>query len=570
MVLEVRKLGDALMESVPAVLYTLFDMARFPWAALVLTKKLGAPEVGGIMLLVQGLFFVPSVVTLYGFSSHLSVLVGEGASLFQLAASRRAADIFSVKLAVMSSVGLLGYGCFPMNVLGEYQEDLLRKFLFTYAIGTLPTLWVIVRQENLISVKQAWPLVGLNLLNLGIMGGLSYALVDSPLKGWGLGLGFSFSSVIALGILEAFLALNSKHKNSLAQFRGNAFANSRDVASALKELKAKGLHSAIIFMASYFGLCSTLLIQLYKNADSQNIANGALNQFFYLMLVPLGQIAQSLNAIFIGHERGKIMDEKKNSPVDFNLSHVKRKLSLNLLVINLAALLWPVLLTASLPFFKVPALKFLTRGEDPTLYQAARSSFDGALPFVIASGILDNARNMLLTAKRTILDHELPKVDGVIQSITGVLTFFVCLGIVLESEPTDLKALWIPLFFINYLVPFLFALGTTAEFLYSLDGRLFDSKDIVELLDPVGGNADPIQQGYRPGPSSSPSPTSPVGGFIEEGVDAEFGLGGGVVGAGVGMGNVARTASVIGVELTNTAGRGGTYPEGYSAAGLVT
>jgi hypothetical protein len=509
-------------ESIPAVIYTLFDMARFPFVTLVLTKKLSAPEVGSVMGLTQSLFFVPSVVIIYELSRIQSVQFGLKDSKFKFSASRRAADSLSINLGIFSSVGLLGYGCFPMHGLGDHQEDLLRKFLFTYAIGTIPTLWVIVRQENLIAVKQAWHLAGLNLLNLGIMGGISYALVDSKLQGWGLGLGFSISSLAALAILEVFLGLNSQHKNRLFQCRGKSFRDSQDVISYSKKLKSKGMHSGIIFAAGYLGFCSTLLVQLYKDPDPANIANGALNQFFYLVTVPGLQLVQSFNSIFIGKVLGEIIDERGKTPRAFKLSQAKKTLNHNLIIISLVSLMWPFLLTLTLRFFKEPALKFLTQGDDATLYPRVLDSFNGALPFVVAGASLDNVRNMLLGAKRTVMKDP-PNFDGIFQGAAGVLTFVIVLGIVLGTNPANLADIWRPMFVTNYLVPFLMALFTTGKHFYSLTDETFQSKDFE--MNSVVNTAMPGSDGEAPGQEADDDEytrvQSPplIGGLLSTGIE---------------------------------------------------
>jgi hypothetical protein len=470
-----QKMGQAVGEALPAVLYTLLDTAKFMWVTLVLTVMLGAPEVGGIMSLLQGLTFVPFVAAIYSLSNIQSEQFGRGEARLDLAATRFAADKLSIGLGVVSSVALISAAFIPQK-LTEAQHSLLKEFLWTYAPGTIPSLWVIVRQENLISAGQAWSLVGLNLLSLILMGAISYGLT-SALGGWGLGLGFTIPAFASLCLFEAFLHFNSRHENGFFKFNWRDFKNNQKVSLALSELKTKGAHSALTFTMSYIGICSTLWVQRYKNPDPANIANGAANQLFFLIVIAGAQIAQSLCSIFIGNVKGALIDEKSKVLGNFSFVRAKTLLSHNLAIICMASLTWPLGLAVFLPLYKEPALHFLAGGSSVDLYPQVLDSFDSALPYLLVSASLDTLRTMLFAAKRTMMrEEELSMFDSIFQGAMGLLTFGIVSAIVLKTDPDDLGDIWMPMFLTNYLIPFLVAGYTTIKHFLALTEETFNPK----------------------------------------------------------------------------------------------
>jgi hypothetical protein len=555
-----REVCKALGKSSVTVLGTLFDMARFPIVTLGMTTLLEAPEVGAEMALVQGIGFVPSVFALYALSNILSTYRGEGSSPADLAAVRRAGDIFSVKLAVLSSLALLAYGYLPLS-RNAHQESLIRKFLFTYFPGTLPALWVIVRQEVLTVHGQLWSLAGINLASLCLMGGLSYGLTRA-IGGWSLGASFSISSAISLLLFEWFLAKNEQHGNGFTAKID--FSNSSLVESSLKMLSSKGRHSALIFTGGYLAILSTILVQFFQNPNAHNIANGLLNQILYLVLAPGGAIAQTLVSFSIGNvfgELSKLASYERLQGVVFKLDDAKRTLRQNLVINTLVSLVWPALLSASVPFFKGPVLKLLTGGSSSVaLLPVATESFDHALPLVLLSGTANTAQSMLLAAKRTI--HRESASDSYLQCLAGGLTLGVVAGIIFGKRPDDLMTIWLPIFFISYLMPLLVALVTTIRAFNSLSDDDFRIKQnattrrvselqvglelahMAELGAGVGDDALQQQTGVG---SLSPeqSPTSPALIRFEEGDGFSFPA------AGVNSQEGGGAAGVVGIPPTH-------------------
>jgi hypothetical protein len=461
-----RGILTALWQSAASVVGTLADMARFPLVTLGMTTLLGLPEVGAEMALVQGIAFVPSVSGLYALSNILSVRRGEGYSTADLAAVRRAGDIFSLRLAGFSAFTLLFYGYLPLSRSAS-QEALIRKFLFTYFPGTLPALWVIVRQEDLTAHGQLWSLAALNFMSLFLMAGVSYGLLE-VMEGWSLGASLTLSSVLSLVLFECFLHKSSQHRNSF--FSRMDFSDSIVLRDSFRELAAKAKHSALVFIGSYLAMLSTILVQFFKNPEPHNIANGMLNQAFYLVIVPGVSIAQTLVANSIGNtfgELSKLADVDRQHGRAFNVASAKNRLYQNLMISTLVSFAWPALLAVIIYLLKDRTLKFLTSGTSEAVFKKANQSFEDALMLGLFAGTANIAQNMFLAAKRTI--NRESKFDSSFQFIAGTLTFAVVAGVIFGTNPTGLVDIWLPIFFINYMAPCLAALITTLKAFKSLN-----------------------------------------------------------------------------------------------------
>ena len=461
------KLKKALNDLTPIILATIGDMLRFPFATLYLPVLLNAPEVGGMIALRQNLGFVPAVLAIYAVSNLQSVAYGRGESAYNLAAIRRAGDVLSIKIGAVTSIALLALAFIPLGETGN-NFSVIRDFFLSYFPGAIPALWVVVRQENLLAASQAWSLVGLNFLNLAIMMGTSFGLTKA-IGGVGLGLGFVIPTLTSLGFFELFLAKNSLHENSV--FSRFEFSNSPTYLQASRELNAKAWHSALIYMGGTIGFWSTFLVPFMKNPDAQNIANGALNQFFYFNMVIGTQIGQILTAKFVGYSFGILKNRKKFQPELFDLRKAKKGLACDLILILGVSLLWPASLSAMLPLFKTPALHFLTSGHEAHWYPLVADSVDAALPYVALSAASVNLTTMLFTAKRTL--DGASKSDSLWQIAAGLLTFSMVALSIFALNAENLGDIWDWICPLNYIFPLLLSCFLTGRHLYQMTENSF-------------------------------------------------------------------------------------------------
>jgi hypothetical protein len=479
-------------------------MLRFPFAMLYLpVAELKNSEIGGILALRQGFGFTMAVTAMYAISNLQGVAYGEKKPPSELALIRRAGDKMAIKIGGLSALALVMLGFIPSTGSGR-DERIVRDFFITYALGSIPALWVIVRQENVLSAGQTWILAGLNVASLITMASLSFALTKG-LGGIGLGLGFSVSTCFSLLGFEWFLSTNKKHQNAFFNRRTASpetrastgrTLNSASVETITRDLWKKGIHSGLLYFGTMIGFWSTLLVPFMKNTKTNNIVNGALNQFFFFLIVIGMQIVQVLNANFIAKPFGRLKALKLDTPEGFSLHEAKQRLKYQTCVVLLISLLWPVLLIALVPLFKAPAMEFLTRNA-PDRYPSVLEATDEALPFVASSGILMNLTTLLFTIKRTL--NGVSRWDSVLQIMAGMVSSLAIAGLIFGLNLESMRTFWAILLGVNYLIPLLGAGILTYRHLEGMGMNDFGSLDERPML-----AVSPTPSPQRPHGSQSP------------------------------------------------------------------
>jgi hypothetical protein len=443
-------------------------------------------EIGGILALRQGFGFTLAVTAMYAISNLQGVAYGEKKPPSELALIRRVGDKMSIKIGGLSALALLVLGFIPSTGRAS-DERLVRDFFITYTLGAIPALGVIVRQENILSAGQTWVLAGLNILSLMIMGSLSFALTKG-LGGVGLGLGFSVSTCLSLLCFEGFLSVNKKHQNAFFNRRSDSpnrrpFSQGRSdsefVVKITKELWEKGLHSGLLYFGTMIGFWSTLLVPFMKNAKTNNVVNGALNQFFFFLIVIAMQIVQVLNANFIAKPFGQMKSVKLLTPEGFSLDEAKNRLKHQISVVLLISLLWPALLIGLLPLFKAPAMKFLTRNT-PDHYALVLAATNEALPFVASSGIVMNLTTLFFTIKRTL--NGVSRWDSALQISAGILSALAITGLIFGLNLESMRTFWAILLGVNYLIPLIGAGMLTYRHVEGMTADDFGSSDQILML----------------------------------------------------------------------------------------